>query len=132
MAGKKNKCTRCGGDFLSISEMDRRWKRRKKEQHTQKDNTSTCIRCFDVQRLKNNYETEKKKIKLNDKKNARKRLHSNEDNVHLYKNCKLRYFWSLEYKLYTKYIYLYIWLLFINIGPEKLSLRKTGSYKRNI
>ena len=50
MAEKKNKCTRCGGDFLSISEMDRRWKRRKKEQHTQKDNTSICVYCFDLRR----------------------------------------------------------------------------------
>ena len=33
------------------------------------------------------------------------------------------YFWSLEYKLYTKYIYLYIWLIFVHFVPKKSSLR---------
>jgi hypothetical protein len=73
MAEKKNKCTRCGADFLSINKIDRRWKRRKKDRHTQKDNTSTCIRCFVVQGLKNKYETEKASNSNGAKSNTSKR-----------------------------------------------------------
>ena len=61
-------CSECNNLFKSQSKI-KRWARTKRDEHTRKEGTGTCVRCFN------------KNHKREQRKNARKGLHSDDEDV---------------------------------------------------
>ena len=62
------RCSECNNLFKSQSKI-KRWARTKRDEHTRKEGTGKCVRCFNKNRRREQI------------KNARKRLHSDDKDV---------------------------------------------------
>ena len=62
------RCSECNNLFKSQSKI-KRWARTKRDAHTRKEGTGKCVRCFNKNRRREQ------------RKNARKRVHSDDEDV---------------------------------------------------
>ena len=72
-------CSECNNLFESKNKI-KRWARTKRDAHTRKEGTGTCVRCFNKKRLNDTRKNDKtgnyKNRRREQRKNARKRVHS--------------------------------------------------------
>ena len=77
-------CSECNNLFESKNKI-KRWARTKRDAHTRKEGTGTCVRCFNKKRLNDTRKNDKtgnyKNRRREQRKNARKRIHSDDEDV---------------------------------------------------